>query len=112
VKLRRREIASAAITKDKQRLKWRGLLLGPVPANWGFPKQVKEATAGVFVVSVGPDSPFAKDGVAQGSVITAIAGKPVAGITDLQAMINDLPTEQCSVQVAAQDESAVVSIQQ
>jgi serine protease Do len=109
IKLRRREIASAAVTKEKQRLRWRGLLLGPIPANWGFPgKQV--LSAGVMVLGVGPDSPFVKDGVAQGSVITAIAGKPVAGITDLQALINDLPTEPCSLQLAGQDDSAVVSI--
>src|SRR5204862_6856751 len=32
--LRRREVASAPITRDSQRMRWRGLLLGPVPANW------------------------------------------------------------------------------
>jgi S1-C subfamily serine protease len=99
------------VTKDKQRLRWRGLLLGPVPGNWSFPKK-QTPTAGVIVLGIGADSPFAKDGVAQGSVITAIAGKPVAGITDLQSLINDLPTEPCSLQFAAQGDSTVASMRE
>jgi S1-C subfamily serine protease len=111
IQLRRREIAAAAVTRDKQRLRWRGLLLGPIPANWSFADK-KAPASGVMVLGVGADSPFAKDGVLQGSVITAIAGKPVAGITDLQSLLNDLPSEQCSVQLAGQDDSAVVSIRE
>jgi S1-C subfamily serine protease len=104
-------VATAGVTREKQRLRWRGLLLGPIPANWNFPGK-KAPSGGVMVLGIGPDSPFAKDGVAQGAVITAIAGKSVAGITDLQSLINELATEQCSLQLAAQDESTVVSIQQ
>jgi serine protease Do len=111
IKLRRREIASAAVTREKQRLRWRGLLLGPIPPNWNFADK-RAPAAGVMVLGVGADSPFLKDGVAQGSVITAIAGKPVAGITDLQFLLNDLPSEQCSLQLASEEDSAVVSIQQ
>jgi serine protease Do len=111
LKLRRRELASAAVTKDRQRLRWRGLLLGPIPANWTFLNK-KSPKAGVMVLNVGSDSPFAKEGVAQGSVITAIAGKPVECITDLQALINDLPTAACSLQLAADGDSAVVSIRE
>jgi S1-C subfamily serine protease len=117
VKLRRREIASAAVTRDKQRLRWRGLLLGPIPANWSFPGKKPASTTGVMVLGVGADCPFAKtDGVAQGAVITAIGGKPVAGIVDLQSLHNDLPTEQCSLQIAGQerstDKSAVATIRE
>jgi S1-C subfamily serine protease len=65
-----------------------------------------------MVLGVGADSPFVKDGVAQGNVITAIAGKPVAGITDLQSLLNDLPSEPCALQLAGQDNSAVVSIRE
>src|SRR3954469_18864893 len=59
LKLRRREIAQAAVTKDKQRLKWRGLVLGPVPGNWSFPNKKTATAVGVMVLSVLPDSPFA-----------------------------------------------------
>jgi S1-C subfamily serine protease len=110
LKLRRREIASAAVTRERQRLRWRGLLLGTIPSNWNFPG--KAPAAGVVVLGVGQDSPFAKQGVSQGSVITGVAGKPVAGITDLQSLINDLPGEQCSLQFAEQTDSAVVSIEE
>ncbi len=110
LKLRRREIAAAAVTRDKQRLRWRGLVLGPIPANWNFPGK-NSPTTGVMVLGVGADSPFVKDGVAQGSVITAISGKSFAGMTDLQLLLNDLPTEQYSLQIAGQDNSGVASIQ-
>jgi serine protease Do len=117
LRLRRREIAQAAVTKEKQRLKWRGLVLGPVPANWSFPSRKTAAAVGVMVLGVLPDSPFAKD-VTQGAVITAIAGKPVAGITDLQSLLNDLPTtQQCALTFAGQDnkpagDATVVSIRE
>jgi S1-C subfamily serine protease len=112
LKLRRREIAAAAVTKEKQRLKWRGLVLGPVPANWNFPGKKAAAAVGVMVLGILPDSPFIKDGVAQGAVITAIAGKPVSGITDLQSLLNDLPSEPCALELAAQDNAEVVSIRE
>jgi serine protease Do len=109
LKLRRREIAAAAVTKERQRLRWRGLTLGAIPTNWNFPGAAP-TTAGVVVLGIGPDSPFAKDGVAQGAVITAIAGKPVAGITELQSLLNELPAEECALQFAQQGDAAVVSI--
>jgi serine protease Do len=118
LKLRRREIAQAAVTKEKQRLKWRGLVLGPVPANWSFPGKKTATSVGVVVLSVLPDSPFAKD-VTQGAVITAISGKSVAGITELQALLNDFPTgQQCALTFAGQDaakpagDATVVSIRE
>jgi serine protease Do len=109
LQLRRRELSTAAVTRDKQRLRWRGLLLGPIPANWVVSID-KPAKAGVVVLGIGADSPFVRDGVIQGSIITGIAGKPVVGITELQSLINDLPTEQCSLELAAQEKAAIVSI--
>src|SRR4051794_4200264 len=32
--LRRREVAAAPITRDSQRLRWNGMLLGPIPPHW------------------------------------------------------------------------------
>jgi serine protease Do len=114
VKLRRRELASAGVTKEKQRLRWRGLLLGPIPSNWNFPAGNKAAVAGVMVLAVSPNSPFAATaGVAQGKVITAIAGQSVAGITQLQALINDLPTEACDLRFAdEQTDSTIASMRE
>ena len=108
--LRRRELSTAAVTRDKQRLRWRGLLLGPIPANWNSAAEKPTRAAGVVVLRVGADSPFAREGIAQGSVITSIAGKPVVGITELQALINDLPVEQCRLELAPQEKPAVASI--
>ncbi|CAA9400205.1 MAG: HtrA protease/chaperone protein [uncultured Phycisphaerae bacterium] len=111
LKLRRREMAAAAVTRERQKLRWRGLLLGPTPANWSYPGRAPSA-GGVVVLGVQPNSPFAKDGVAQGAVITAVAGKPVTGITELQSLLNDVPAEEFALQFAPQGDSVVVSIQE
>src|SRR3954466_5131497 len=36
VVLRRRELASAGVTRESRRMRWRGMLLGPIPAQWDF----------------------------------------------------------------------------
>jgi serine protease Do len=96
--LRRRPMASAAVTQDLQRLRWRGLLLGPIPANWN--QDPRNPQVGVMVLGVDPSSPHAKDGVASGTVITALAGRPVQDLLTLQQIINDTPAEQCKLSIA------------
>jgi S1-C subfamily serine protease len=136
VQLGKRQLPQVAVTRQSQRLHWRGLLLGPVPTNWsGGPgvgpinassasaaaganaagvaagaaniaaaaavvKDAKVAPSGLIVLAVAADSPMIKQGITTGSIITSVAGKAVRGITDLQAILNDTPAEQCSVQLA------------
>ena len=109
VKLRKRQLPAVAISRQNQRLRWQGLLLGPIPANWDFGKTAKPE-AGLMVLGIESTSPFTKQGIAQGAVITRIAGKAVSCIADLQKILNDTPVEACQVQLA-NSTGAVVSIQ-
>jgi serine protease Do len=88
-----------AVSSQSQRMRWRGMILGPVPANWLGAKSDHTA-CGVLVVGLDSDCPLRKKGVNTGSVITAIAGHPVATLLELQAVLNDVLPEQCEVQLA------------
>jgi S1-C subfamily serine protease len=50
-----------------------------------------EAATGVLVLSVEPGGPAAAAGVAEGDVIVAFAGRPVAAIDDLQRLLAEGP---------------------
>lgn len=106
---RRRELPSVAISRQNQRLRWRGILLGPIPENWDF-ASAKKPESGLMVLGIESGSPLKKLGIMQGSIIIAVAGKPVATLADLQRIINDTPAEQCAVQFA-DSPAAIVSIE-
>jgi serine protease Do len=89
------------VSSENQRLYWRGLVLGPVPANWTSTPGDDKHKAGILVVGIQDDSPLKKQGLHAGMVITAIAGHPVATILELQRLLNDIPPEQCTVETAA-----------
>jgi S1-C subfamily serine protease len=99
VQLRRRELPSVAINRDNQRMRWRGMLLGPIPANWDFAPS-KRPEHGLMVLGVDPAGPMAKEGVRSGAVITSIAGKAIDAIPDLQSLLAETPAEQCSLEFA------------
>lgn len=107
--LSRRPSAQVAVTQELQRLRWRGLLFGPIPANWN--RDQKTALSGVMVLGVDPDSPLAKDGLSSGTVITAIAGKPVSDLLSLQRIINDTPAEQCKLTLATPADADIAQIE-
>jgi serine protease Do len=109
VTLRRRPMPQVAINRTNQRLRWNGLLLGPVPANWQ-PDKDKKAT-GVMVIAIeNPGKNKAK--LQQGTIISSVGGRAVASIADLQQVLATLPAEQCTIEtlhdraVAAVDQSA------
>jgi S1-C subfamily serine protease len=58
------------------------------------------STAGLQIFGVAPDSPLAKQGAHQGGVLTAVAGKRVRDLVQLQQVLNDTPANQCDVQFA------------
>jgi serine protease Do len=99
VQLRRRELPSVAISRDNQRMRWRGMLLGPIPANWDFAPS-KRPEHGLMVLGVDPAGPMAKEGIRSGAVITSIAGKAIDAIPDLQSLLAATPAEQCSLEFA------------
>ncbi len=92
-----------AISQETQRLFWRGMALGPVPKNWLGASQaaMKDgACHGILVIGIEDDSPFKKQGISAGSVITSIAGRPVTSVLDLQKVLNDVPADQCAIQLS------------
>lgn len=103
VVLRRRELTSAAVTRESRRLRWRGMLLGPIPPKWEF-GLAKRPAAGLMVIGIEPNSPHAREGVVQGSVITAVAGVQVRDVTDLQRVINDVPPEEWALDITGRQE--------
>ncbi|MGH7215267.1 MAG: trypsin-like peptidase domain-containing protein [Tepidisphaeraceae bacterium] len=118
IKPGRRDLPSVAVTRQSQRLRWRGMLLGPIPDHWNdaaaaIPASEK-VSSGLMVLALDDDSPFARRGVKLGTVVTAVAGKSVATVSDLQSVLNDTPSEQCELTtlpaIGAARETAVTDV--
>jgi len=87
----RRPMELAAITRETERLKWRGMLLGPLPLG----------ARGVQVVALDEDSPMKKRGVRQGSIIQSVAGHGVDSLIEMLAVMNGAPAGDCAIGLAA-----------
>jgi S1-C subfamily serine protease len=81
-----------AVSRNNQRMRWGGLLVGPVPGHW-------QSGAGVMVLAINRAAGAIPDGVTTGVVITSVAGRPVTSLAELQEVLNDTPAEQCVVQL-------------
>jgi S1-C subfamily serine protease len=101
---RKRPMPSVAVTRENQRLRWRGMVLAPIPANW---KKAEKADAaqksaqpltGLMVVGMDDSSPFAKQGIKLGSIVKTIAGKAVTTMLELQQVIDATPPELCAIE--------------
>jgi S1-C subfamily serine protease len=102
IRLRQRQLPSVAINSSNQRIHWRGMLLGPIP-------QTSHADHGLLVLNIDPTSPFTKQGVSNGTVISAVAGRMLHSVFDLQEIVTQTPAEQCNLQTLPQTREAVVS---
>jgi len=98
-----------AVSDQNQRMYWRGMVLGPVPTNWPSASADEKQRAGIMVVGIQDDSPMKKQGVSAGTIITAIAGHPVATMLEMQRILNDVPPEQCTVETAADTTEVAVA---
>ncbi len=98
VSLRRRPTPAAAVTRQTQRMRWRGALLGPIPPTADFP--AARRPQGLMVFAIDPASSLAKQGITQGSVIASVAGKRVSDLETLQALLNATPADRCVVRVS------------
>jgi S1-C subfamily serine protease len=98
-----------AVYNENQRMYWRGMVLGPVPANWPVAANDEKHQAGILVLGIQDDSPLKKQGVSAGTVITAIAGRPVATMLEVQRILNDNPPERCTVETAAETTEVAVA---
>ena len=99
--LRKRAPMTAAVTRDSRRMRWEGMLVGPVPAHWAGAKAAAvSATKGLVVLAVSARSKFARDGVREGDVITAVGGQSIQDVVELQKLVNDLPPEKRTITTA------------
>src|SRR5262245_14732882 len=108
VQLRQRQLPSVAVNRASQRIRWRGMLLGPIPANW---KGEDPARAGQGLLVIGINSDARDQGVRVGAIISSVAGKAVSSVTELQAIINDTAPELCRIEFAPQPRDAVAGAQ-
>ena len=96
----RRPMPQVAINRESQRLRWRGITLTAVPQNWG--KQPGQpAPQGVYVVGIDDPEAGKKLGIKQGQIITAIAGKAIKSVAELQQAINSLPLDEVKLETSA-----------
>jgi S1-C subfamily serine protease len=103
----RRPVTQVAL-RESQRLRWHGMMLGPVPSNWAG--NGVSAPAGVYVLGVENAESCAKLGIKQGSIITTVAGKVVKSLADLQKVIDATPPDAIKFETA--ESATVVSAQQ
>src|SRR5207302_1283954 len=96
---RKRRLPIVAVTRESQRLRWRGLLVGPVPAHWKI-DGTSNPGKGLMVLGIDRASPMQRQGITQGSVITTVAGTAVSTIAQLQEILNSTPNEKCVVEIA------------
>ncbi|MGH7178066.1 MAG: PDZ domain-containing protein, partial [Tepidisphaeraceae bacterium] len=92
---RRRALPGDGVWAQRQRIRWRGAVFGPAPANWNA--AAPEDSAGLIVYALDASSPLVREGLAVGSVVKSIAGKPVTDVISLQRVLNDTPEEMCKV---------------
>lgn len=98
LKLRARPTPPQTVTRTSQRLRWRGMLLGPIPAGWQGAN--KNASAGgILVIGIDSKSPLLGEGIKAGAVITSVAGQAVHDLPQLQRIINDTPAAQCRIEL-------------
>jgi serine protease Do len=108
VQLRQRQLPSVAVSRSNQRLRWRGMLLGPIPANWKS-GSAPRPDSGLIVMAL--DGEAREPSVGVGSIITSVAGKPLHSVTDLQTILNDTPPELCRVEVLPQRTEVVAGVE-
>ncbi len=107
--LRKRLIRGTAITGQTQRLRWRGMLLGPIPAHWDFGRMPRPAH-GLMVLAMTPDSPMGSQGVRPGSIIARIGSQPVNSILEAQEILWRCGGEECSVTLVEESGGSAASV--
>ncbi len=102
VTLAKRSMPVAAVTRQTQRLRWAGMVVG------NLSDELSQSGPGLTVCQIDPNSPFSKLGIHEGAVIRTVAGKPVTAIDQLQSILSQTPEEQCDIELAPDTASASV----
>jgi serine protease Do len=111
---KRRPMPALAVNRESQRLRWRGITLSAVPANWASvkpgAKPGEAAPAGVYIVGIQDAEMGKKLNIKPGQIITSIAGQAIKSVADLQKIIDSMPLD--DVKVGTADSASVATAQQ
>ena len=102
--VRMRPRASQSVA-DNSRVRWHGLLLGPIPQYWDF-APAPRPESGVMVIGVESRNPVTT-GLRCGSVITAVGNTPVRDLAEFRMIVSHLPASQCRLHLAGASEAVV-----
>jgi S1-C subfamily serine protease len=92
----------AAVTRQNQRMRWGGMLVGPSITNG--------KADGLVVLGINPASPFVRRGIHEGTIILSVAGHNVRGIPELQNIVNDNPLDRCDFVTAPEPEMSTAEL--
>lgn len=106
----RRPAQQVAVSRLSQRMRWKGMLLGPIPEHWAAGAS-NRPTSGLMVLAIDPASPCLQQGIAQGTIIATVAGKPVSNVLQLQRILNDTPSAACGIGIC-RTARQIVSVQE
>ena len=107
---KRRPLPPLAVNIQTQRLRWRGITLTAVPANWSPAHPGEAVPSGVYIVGIEDAEIGKKLGIKPGQIITSIAGQAVKSVADLQKLIDSTPLDDVKLQTA--DSAAIATAQQ
>ena len=97
--LRSRHHRSVTSSEDSQRWRWKGMLLGPIPACWDFGR-ARSPKAGIMVIALDSRFPAVLAGLKAGSVITAVGGKAIHDLGEFRQIVSNIPAQQCRLELA------------
>src|SRR5438045_8959530 len=106
---RRGPMPQVAVSRETQRIRWRGITVSCVPQSWQT-KPGTQTPTGLFVVGIDDADIGKKLGLKQGSIITSVAGKVVRSISELQQVIDSTPSDKLEVQTV--ETAAIATAQQ
>jgi serine protease Do len=98
ITLRPRVTRAQASSEGSSRWRWKGMLLGPVPVCWDF--GAAKRPAGIMVIAVDSRFPPPIPGLKPGAIITSVGGKAVRDISQFRQIVDNLPAQQCSFELA------------
>jgi S1-C subfamily serine protease len=106
--LRARDASVTTTARESQRLRWRGLLLAPIPSNWPMASEdsADRGSAGVMILAVDERTPLHANGLRPGSILTAIDGQAVTDLAQLQRLLASASAGPCNLQLAQGDGAA------
>jgi S1-C subfamily serine protease len=93
ITLRPRIIRAQASIDDKSRWRWKGMLLGPIPACWNFGSAKRPA--GIMIIALDSRFPLPAAGIKPGAVITSVGGKAVHDVSQFRQIVDTIPAQEC-----------------